>query len=204
MIDKSYNNGFIVILATILILTAGLIIVLSAGYIGMNSIKAIRNNVYSAKAYYLAEGGIEDSLLRLRKGMNFSQSNSLTINDGTATIEISDSIGGSRVITSSGSVLNRIRKIRVIYVISTDGISFHYGAQAGDGGVEMENNSRIKGNVFSNGNITGINGKGYIDYTVKVATIGSRIEGLVVGEDAYTHNCKDSTVGGIKNTLLYI
>ena len=42
--------------------------------------------------------------------MNFSQSNSLTINDGTATIEISDSIGGSRVITSSGSVLNRIRK----------------------------------------------------------------------------------------------
>lgn len=190
------GEGFIVVLASILVLAAGLIIVLSAGYISLNAIKSARNNVYSTQAYYLAEAGIEDSLLRLRKGMNFSQSNSLTINGGTVTIEVSDPIGGSRTITSLGNIFDRIRKLRVIFVIKTDNISFHYGAQAGEGGVEMENNSRIKGNVFSIGSITGINGKGYIDYTAKVATIGSGIQGLVIGEDAYTHNCKDCSIGG--------
>ena len=193
---KKNKKGVVVILATILVLAAGLIIVLSAGYISLNAIRSARNNIYSAQAYYLAEAGIEDSLLRLRKGMDFSQSNSLTIDGRIVTIEMSDPIGGSRTITSSGDVFDRIRKLRVVFVIKTDNVSFYYGAQAGDGGVEMENNSRIKGNVFSNGSIKGINGKGYIDYTAKVATIGSGIEGLIIGEDAYTHNCKDCTITG--------
>ena len=194
------DKGFIIILATVLILAAGLIIILSASYITLNNIRAARNNIYSAQAYYVAEAGIEDSLLRLRKGMNFSKSNSLTIDNRIATIEISDSIGGSRTITSQGDVSNRIRKVSTVYTITTDHISFYYGAQVGEGGITMENNSRIKGNVFSNGNIAAVGGKGYIDYTVKVATIGSKIEGLDIGKDAYTHNCKDCVIGG---TLYY-
>ena len=60
----------------------------------------------------------------------------------------------------------------------------------------MENNSRINGNVFSNGSIVGVAGRGYVDYTVKVATIGNGIEGLIIGGDAYTHNCKNCTISG--------
>lgn len=194
------NKGFIVILATVLILIAGLIIISGAAYIIFNNIKSVRNNIYSAKAYYVAEAGVEDSLLRLRRGMNFSKSNSLTVGGGTAIIDISDPIGGSRTITSEADLSNRFRKVKTVYTITTDNVSFYYGAQVGEGGMTMENNSRIIGNVFSNGNIVGLNGKGYIDYTVKVATIGNRIEGLDIGEDAYTHNCKDCTIGG---TLYY-
>jgi len=192
----SYKNGFVVIFATLLILVAALIIVLSAGYISLNSVKSVRNNAYSIKSYYTAEAGIEDSLLRLVKGLNLPASNGLTINGGTATIQVSDSVGGSKSIISQGSILNRIRKIRVIYTINTDHVSFYYGAQVGDGGMIMENNSRVKGNVFSNGSIVGIGGKGYIDYSAKVATIGSRIEGLIIGQDAYTHNCKNCNIAG--------
>jgi hypothetical protein len=194
------NRGFILILATVLILAAGLIIILSGSYISLNNIKAARNNIYSARAYYVAEAGIEDSLLRLRRGMNFSKSNNLTIDNGTATIEISDPIGGSRTITSKGDISNRTRKLSTVYTITTDHVSFHYGAQVGEGGIIMENNSRIRGNVFSNGSISATGGKGYIDYTVKVATIGSKIEGLDIGEDAYTHNCKNCVILG---TLYY-
>jgi len=190
------RQGFIIILATLLILTVGLIIILSASYISFNNIRSTRNYIYSSKAHYVAEAGIEDSLLRLKKGMNYSKSNSLTIDNGTATINISDPIGGSRVITSLGDVVNRIRKTQVVFVITTDNISFHYGAQAGDGGIEMENNSRIVGNVFSNGSIIGVSGRGYVDYTAKVATIGSGIQGLIIGQDAYTHNCKDCDISG--------
>ena len=191
------NKGFIAIFATILVLITGLIIITGVASIVFSNIQAMRNNIYSAKAYYVAEAGIEDTLLRLVKGMNLPSSNSLTIEGGTATIEISESIGGSRTIISKGDLLNRIRKIRVIYIITTDHVSFYYGAQVGDGGMMMENNSRIKGNVFSNGSIVGVGGKGYIDYSAKVATIGNRIEGLIIGQDAYTHNCKDSDIAGI-------
>lgn len=189
------NKGFVVILSTILVLTAGLVIVLSAGYISLSNIKAVRNNIYSVRAYYLAEAGIEDSLLRLTKGMNFSESNNLTIDNGTATIEISDLVGGSRTITCQGDISNRIRKLRVVHTVTTDEISFHYGAQAGEGGMTMENNSRIKGNVFSNGDIasTGHNYKGYIDNTVKVAAT-SKIKGLVIGENAYSYSCENCDI----------
>ena len=190
------NKGLAVIFSTILVFTAGLIIILSASYVSLSNIKMVKNNIYSTQAHYLSEAGIEDSLLRLNKKMNFSKSNSLTIDNGAATIEISDPVGGSRTITSSGNVSNRIRKTRAVYVIAADRISFHYGAQVGDGGIRMENNSRIKGNLFSNGSAIGVGGKGFIDNTVKVATIGSKIEELHIGENAYAHNCKNCTIGG--------
>lgn len=189
------NKGLIVILATLLVLSAGLIIVLSASYISLNNIKVVRSNVYSAKAYYIAEAGIEDSLLRLNQGMKFSKTNSLTTDNLTATINISDPIGGSRTITSSGNAYNRIRKIRVVHTINADSISFHYGAQVGDGGMEMGNNARVKGNVFSNGNVIGLN-NGYIDNSVIVAHNGNKIQGLVVGQDALVHTCESSTING--------
>lgn len=190
------NKGFVVILATLLVLSAGLVIILSAGYISLNNIKAVRNNIYSAKANYIAEAGIEDSLLRLDKGMKFSQTNNLTVDSGTATINIGDQIGGSRTITSSGNLFSRIRKVRAVYTISADTISFHYGAQVGDGGMEMGNNARIKGNVFSNGSVIGLDGKGYIDNSIIVAHNGNKIAGLTVGQDATVHTCDSSTING--------
>ena len=194
------KNGFVVILATILILTAGMIIISSVGYIGLNNIRAIKNNIYSLKSYYLSEAGIEDSLIRLKKGMNLPSLNNLTINNGIATIKVENLVGGSKTIESSADFSGRFRKVRIVYTITTDGVSFYYGAQVGDGGMIMENNSRVKGNVFSNGSIVGVEGKGYIDYSAKVATIGSRIEGLIIGQDAYTHSCKDCIING---TLYY-
>lgn len=190
------NRGFAIILATLLVLCAGLIIILSASYISLNNIKAVRNNLYSVQAYYAAEAGIEDSLLRLGKGMKFTQSGSLTVGDGAATINIGDQIGGSRTITSSGNLFNRIRKVRAVYTISADTISFHYGAQIGDGGMEMGNNARIKGNVFSNGNVIGLGGKGYIDNSIIVAHNGNKIQGLSVGGNATVHTCDSSTING--------
>jgi hypothetical protein len=190
------KNGFVVILATILILTAGMIIISSVGYISLNNIRAIKNNIYSLKSYYLSEAGIEDSLIRLKKGMNLPSSNNLTINNGIATIKVENLVGGSKTIESSADFSGRFRKVRIVCTTTTDGVSFHYGAQAGDGGIIMGNNSRIKGNVFSNGSIIGLGGKGYIDNTVKVATIGSKTESLIIGEDAYAHNCNNCTISG--------
>ena len=192
------HKGFAAILATILILVFSLVVITSASYIAYNNLKFARNNIYSAQAYYAAESGIEDSLLRLSKGMSYASSNSLTVEGVSATINISGSVGGSRTITVKGDKINRIRKVRAVYSVDSTGFSFYYGVQAGDGGIEMGNNSRIKGNVFSNGSIIG---SGYIDNSVVVAHNGNKIQNVRVGQDALAYTCEDSTITG---SLTYV
>jgi len=189
------KRGFAAIFATILILIAALIIMLSAGFIAFNNLKLVRNNIYSVKSYYAAESGIEDSLLRLSKGMKFSLNNTLTVEGGSATIEISNPIGGSRTIIASGDESSRIRKVRAVYAINSQGVSFYYGAQAGEGGIEMGNGSRIKGNVFSNGSIIGSNNV-RIDNSVIIAHNGNKIKDIIVGQDVLVYTCEGSTIGG--------
>jgi hypothetical protein len=192
------NHGFAAIFATILILVFSSVVITSVSYIAYNSIKSARNNIYSAKAYYAAESGVEDSLLRLSKGMNYASSNNLTVDNVSATISISNPVGGSKIITVIGDKESRIRKVRVVYAINSSGISFHYGAQAGEGGIEMSNNSRIKGNVFSNGSVIG---PGIVDNSIIVAHNGNKIKDLNIGQDALAYTCENSTLGG---KLVYI
>ncbi len=193
---RNNGGGFTIVFSVFLILVIGIVIVLSSGYVGLNDIRIARNNIYSLKAYYVAESGIEDSLLRLRKGMNIAQNNSLTVDDGNATIEISNPIGGSRTVTSTGNKSGRFRKVRVNYTITTDSISFYYGVQVGEGGMGMGNNARIKGNVFSNGSVISSTNKGYIDNSIIVAGNGNKISGLIIGGDAFAHTCESSVISG--------
>lgn len=153
------NRGFAIILATLLVLCAGLIIILSASYISLNNIKAIRNNLYSIQAYYAAEAGIEDSLFRLldpdMEDPN-PDSYSLFAGGAEATLEISkDPISGSYTIISQGDKSNRIRKAKIELAITTTDVSFHYGVQVGAGGLTMDSNSKVYGNIYSNGPVAG-------------------------------------------------
>lgn len=198
---KPYNKkpdqkGFAALFITLLIVSVFLGIALSITLLTVGQQRIERNIAQSNKAYYLAEAGIEDAILRLSKNMKWSSPYILSSGGGTATVEISNLVGGSRTITSTGNIFNRVRKIQVVYAISIDKVSFYYGAQVGDGGMEMGNNSRVKGNVFSNGNVIGIAGKGYIDNTIIVARNGNRIEGLKVGQDASAHTCENSEITG--------
>lgn len=192
--QKGFAALFFVIIILALIFAIGISVATLT--LGQQIISA--NIAKSSQAYYAAEAGIEDSLLRLATQKQWSSPYSFGVGDGSVTIEISDIIGGSRTITATGDFFNRIRKTQVVYQISAQQISFYYGAQIGDGGMEMGNNARVKGNVFSNGSILPAQGgnKGYIDDSVIVAGSGNRIEGLIVGKDATAHTCKDSTIGG--------
>ncbi len=203
MVNQKLKEGFIAFYLIILILAVVFIIAVSISILTYGEEKISRNIISSSQAYYTAEAGIEDALLRLAKPMNWSSPYNLGVGNGTTTVEISNIVGGVRTITSRGDVLNRIRKVQVVYTISTQEISFYYGAQVGEGGMLMGNNSRVKGNIYSNGNVLAAKGgdKGFIDETIVVALNGNRIEGLQIGKDAKVHTCKDSTIGG---TLTYV
>jgi len=203
LIIKYNQRGFAALFITILILAVIFGIAVSISVLIYGQQKIARNIVKSSQAYYVAEAGIEDAILKLVKKMSWSSPYDLKADKATATVEISDVIGGARTIISTGNFLNRIRKIQVVYAVSTQQVSFHYGAQIGDGGMLMGNNSRVEGNVYSNGSVIPAKGgdKGYINGTIIVAINGNRIEGLIVDEDAMVYTCKDSQ---IDETLTYV
>lgn len=194
MLNFKKERGIVAFYMLILILVVILGIGVSIYILTRGEQKILRNIVKSNQAYYVAEAGAEDALLRLSKGMNWSSPYTLSVGANLATIEISDILGGSRIITSQGNAQDRVRKVQILYRIRSEKVSFHFGAQVGDGGMEMGNNAVVDGNVFSNGSVISIQ-RGFIQDTIKVATIGSRIEGLIVGKDAYTHICKGCTIG---------
>ncbi len=192
------QKAFVTFYLTLVILGVFITIGASFAFFIFSLQKTLNNNTISTTAYYSAESGIEDALLRLKKGMPWSSPLVLSIKDGHVTTTISDAIGGARVIVAAGNVRERIRKVNAVYQIDTQEASFYYGAQIGNGGMIMESGSEIRGNVFSNGNVTGA---GTVTDSAVVARNGNKIDGLTVEGNAKVHTCKNSTIGG---TLTYV
>lgn len=188
------DAGFAAFYITILILAVVFAISVSIYILTYGEQKISSNIIKSNQAYYTAEAGIEDALLRLVKKWNWSSPYVFNVDGATTTVEISDVIGGSRTITSTGNSLNRIRKVQAVYSISTQETSFYYGAQVGEGGIEMQDASQIQGNVFSNGSIIKLSGSPQITGTAKVAKTGNKISGMDIGKDAYVDICENSQI----------
>lgn len=153
--SKISEKGFAALFFSILMMAVIFALGSSIIILTLDRQKVSRNIVKSVQAYYAAEAGIEDSLLRIfDPGMNFSLSNTINAGDGTANIQISGFIT-PLTITSIGSASDRIRKIETEAAISTTGANFFYGIQVGVGGLSADSGSQILGNVFSNGPVSG-------------------------------------------------
>jgi len=150
------------------------------------------NTIRATHAYYAAEGGAEDALIKIKRNPLFYGSCDYNIDGSTAYVSVSETMGGEKVITSTGNNSGSIKKVRVGLNMSDDEISFHYGVLVGEGGLEMGNGSQILGNVFSNGNVTG---GGVIEDDVIIS--GTHIaDGIDVHGDLFTWRCLDSHIVG--------
>ncbi|MBZ9578289.1 pilus assembly PilX N-terminal domain-containing protein [Patescibacteria group bacterium] len=154
MLNLKKQKGFAAFFITILVLVVMMGIAISITVLSLGEHKISRNITKSNQAYYVAEAGIEDSIYRIIKGKNYQATNSLVVEEGTATISITDE-DSSKVIKSSGAVSQRIRKLSTTLTTETITIAFHYGAQVDRGGLQIQPNARVVGNVYSNGSIMG-------------------------------------------------
>jgi len=187
------QEGYVVSIIVFFILIIMLSIAISMSSLIAYRQKISTNSVKSTQSYYTAESGAEDALLRLSNNPNMSPlSYSLSVSGTTTNIVIPSIIGGARAITSDGNTNNINRKLQVVYSIDTQGVGFYYGAQVGDGGLTMNNGSRIVGNVFSNGNISG--GAGTVTKDVIVAGNGHSIKDITVEGDALSYSCLSPAV----------
>lgn len=150
--NTKYDSGFATLLTIIIVLGFSLVIISGFSVLSIANVREARRSVNSAKTFYIAEGGIEDSLYRIMRGKQYSASNNLAVGEGATTINITDQ-AGSKIITANGSHDILFRKLETKLDVTTQSVQFFYGAQVGEGGVSMNNGSQINGNVYSHGDI---------------------------------------------------
>ena len=144
-------------------------------------------NLNSKKSYFLSESGSEDAAYRIINNMTIGSSETITLDSNSATTVITSPSGGVKQIVSLGDVSSYQRKTNIT-LSNGVGVSFNYGVQVGQGGLEMDNNSRVIGNVYSNGSITGSNGAtvtgdAFAVGTISDVSVGGQTQTGVTSED---------------------
>ncbi|OGI97986.1 hypothetical protein A3H53_04620 [Candidatus Nomurabacteria bacterium RIFCSPLOWO2_02_FULL_40_10] len=152
-------------------------------------------NLSSKKSYFLSESGVEDAFYRIKNNMMaIGSSETITLDSNMATTTIS-SVGSGKEITSLGDVSNYERKV-ALTLVAGEGVSFNYGMQIGEGGLDMKNNSIINGNVYVNGDITGENNPKITGTAIATGTIDNMTIGQSGVGNAYAPTVNNSTVSG--------
>ena len=151
--SRNLQSGQVMIASVIFFLGIGLAILTGVSQTTLRDLQGSQNVVKSRESYAVAEALHEDVLYRLQNGMNVSATENLTLNGYTASTTVTDVSGGKQV-TSTGDRDSYIKKVSSM-VTTGMGVSFNYGVQAGEGGIELQNSSSILGNVYSNGPVTG-------------------------------------------------
>jgi hypothetical protein len=185
------QKGQVVITAAVLFLAGSLVAI--GGITGpiFKEVRSANNLLQSKQAFAVSEGSLEDVTYRLMTGLPYVSTEVLEIRGSTATTTITDVSEGKRI-TALGDKLNSIRKSEIDLKNGT-GVAFFYGIQTGIGGVELENNSSIIGNVYSMGEVEGA-GSNLIAGDVVSAGVAGEIDGVHATGSAYAHTIRNSQI----------
>ncbi len=151
------QQGYAAIMTTILTLAISLTIISAFTFFALQEANTNRAYVHSIDAHVIAESGIEDAMYRILTGKQIGASQLLGVGSGTTTITVTTS-GNTRTIRSEGIENSFQNNMQAIIDINNQTVNFYYGIQVGDGGLIMNNNSQVNGNIYSNGSIIGDNG----------------------------------------------
>lgn len=187
--EKSKGQAFLI--AVIFFLFISLSLVFASSLPAVSEFNNSKNLLNSKKSYFLAESGLEDMAYRVKNAKKYDSIENLALDGNLASTTVLDAYGDKEII-STGSVLSLVRKAKAN--LSTDSsVSFHYGVQVGNGGLIMQNNSTVDGNVYSNGPISGSNSN-IIKGDAVSAGGGGTIDGIHSTSSVYAHNISNSTI----------
>lgn len=188
------NQGQAVIIVVIFTLFIALAIIFGLASPVLKEAKIARDLMFSKQSYFLAEAGLEDLIYRLKTGRQYDNNENLVLDGFSTNVSIADLSGDEKEIISTANVFNLIRKVKT--KLTTDSSAFfYYGIQVGGGGLEMENNSLVSGNVYSNGPIRGLN-SALVKGEVISAGPNGLVDGLYATSSVYSHNISNSTIEG--------
>ncbi|MBI5787156.1 MAG: hypothetical protein HY446_01240 [Candidatus Niyogibacteria bacterium] len=195
---KNYRKGQAAL--TVALFFVFISFIVSGAFSGTAAVelKSAKSLSSSKQSYIFAEGAVEDAAYRLISGKNLP-SQVVYAEDSLQATTTYASAGGTATIDVSSTQFKALRKIRSI-LVPGGGVSFNYGIQVGSGGLEMEQNSEVRGSggeagsVYSNGDVEGENGA-KITGDLTVAGNNS-MDGVIVLGTARAHEINDSKICG--------
>ncbi|MCA9397904.1 LamG domain-containing protein, partial [candidate division WWE3 bacterium] len=115
--------------------------------------------ILSEKVESITEGGLDKAIWELNQNGLYAGETGTSFGDGTFDIAISNINGSTKLITATGYIPNSVtpittKTIQIEALSSGNVISFPYGLQAGEDGIEVGIGASIDGSVYSNGNVT--------------------------------------------------
>lgn len=154
---KDQQAGQLVILSLVVI---GVILVSTLTLVGGSQL-FIQNTAYtnqSAQAVNLAEAGLDKAIASLNAtGGSYSGEAETILGNGSYSVAVTTPDSGTKVIESTAYLPSKqnakVRRTVKATVSKGVGISFNYGVQVGEGGLEMFNDSTINGSLYSNGSV---------------------------------------------------
>lgn len=152
------------------------------------------------QTFFAAEGGLNHGLFALSTNPG-GQTFTTTINGAdvtiTITVDATDPLGQRRIVTSTASLNGKARTLQVVATTTALAGNLQYAVHSGTGGIDLENNAAIFGNVYANGPITGKN-KNAITLNGNAWSAGSdsRIERITVTGDTHAVTQNSVTVNG--------
>jgi len=147
------QKGAVMLLTSLLFMSFALVISFGLANPIIKQSKISVNLWGSKESYYLSESGMEDVLYRVKNNMTVGTNETLVMNDYSTVTGIVPVLGG-KVLTSISNSKGYIKKIET-KIKKGAGVSFFYGILAGEGGLSFSGGSKVLGNVYSNGPITG-------------------------------------------------
>lgn len=172
---------------------AGIFMTVSTALVGYLTSygRAERVTVAAAQALAIAEGAFDEATYQLNQNPAYSGETNTALGSGMFTIAVQNIDSSTKRITATGYVPDSqnptaTKIIQANVGLDTSNIAFHYGIQAGNGGFTMNNTSKIIGNVFSSGPVTGSGGN-YIYGDVISSGPNGIIYGVHATSSAYAH-----------------
>ncbi|OGE38223.1 hypothetical protein A3F00_03895 [Candidatus Daviesbacteria bacterium RIFCSPHIGHO2_12_FULL_37_11] len=115
------------------------------------------------KATALAEAGVDKAISSMNKtGGAYNGESETFFGEGSYSVVVTDKDAGTKIVEATGYIPGKdnpkVRRTVRIEMSKGVGVSFVYGVQVGEGGLELGNTNLITGSVYSNGNITAGNG----------------------------------------------
>ncbi len=151
------TSGYAAITATIFMMVISLTIISAFAFFTLQEVNTNRAYIKSIDARSISESGIEDATYRIIAQKQIGASQMLGVGDGTTTVTVTSS-GTSRIIRSQGVHDAFQSNLETTIDVISSGVNFFYGVQVGDGGLDMHNNAKVNGNIYSDGTITGSSG----------------------------------------------
>lgn len=151
----SRTQGQVALIAAVFFFIISTVVVMSVAVPISKQVKIASDLSKSRDSFFLAESAWEDSIYRLANGYEVN-TGTVNIDGEDVQITVEDDLD-KKIITAESNLNSYQRKIRSEIFVG-EGISFYYGVQVGAGGLQMSNNSRVEGNVYSNNSILGANG----------------------------------------------